>query len=257
MPKIILQPEYPYLYETHLHTSHGSACGIASPREMVEAYLAAGYTGIFITEHNWGGYTAVPTYLTWSDWVRRFTSSYYEAKEYGEQCGLEVYWGYEAGFNAIEYLVLGLTPEFLENQPDLRNTSMKEHYHIVKSAGGMIVHAHPFREAYYIPKTRPLPKYSDAVEGINATHHNRYFPNNHVFDERAIDYANRHNLPLTGGSDMHSTRLIHGGMSFATHPADEKAIIGQIATGSGYVLTDGVFWYDAKGAKMGDVRYYV
>lgn len=40
-----------YIYETHLHTSEGSACGRSRAIDIVDAYKAAGYTGIIITDH--------------------------------------------------------------------------------------------------------------------------------------------------------------------------------------------------------------
>ena len=40
-----------YIYETHLHTSPISACAKASTRESLEFYKAAGYAGVFMTEH--------------------------------------------------------------------------------------------------------------------------------------------------------------------------------------------------------------
>ena len=41
-----------YIYETHLHTSEGSACGRSKAADIVHAYKAAGYTGIIITDHS-------------------------------------------------------------------------------------------------------------------------------------------------------------------------------------------------------------
>ena len=52
-----------YRYETHLHTCQGSACASATGAEMARAHLAAGYTGIFITDHFFNGNTAVPREL--------------------------------------------------------------------------------------------------------------------------------------------------------------------------------------------------
>ena len=63
--KIRLPKGYPYLYETHLHTSQGSACAVDTGKRMAEACKAAGYTGIIVTDHNWGGNTAVNRYLPW------------------------------------------------------------------------------------------------------------------------------------------------------------------------------------------------
>ena len=35
-----------------------------------------------------------------------------------------------------------------------------------------------------------------------------------MYDVRAIEYAEKNNLPQTGGSDIHSTNLLYGGMAF-------------------------------------------
>ena len=46
----------------------------------------------------------------------------------------------------------------------------KEQYELVHAAGGMVIHAHPYREEDYIPEVRLFPEWVDGVEGINATH---------------------------------------------------------------------------------------
>ena len=44
-----------YIYETHLHTSEGSACGVTTGAEAVRAYKKIGYSGIFVTDHFFNG----------------------------------------------------------------------------------------------------------------------------------------------------------------------------------------------------------
>ena len=56
----------PFLYETHMHTCQGSACGRATGREQARVYRDAGYTGIIITDHFFGGNTAVDRRLPWA-----------------------------------------------------------------------------------------------------------------------------------------------------------------------------------------------
>lgn len=34
------------------------------------------------------------------------------------------------------------------------------------------------------------------------------------WDEKAIEYAKEHHLPMTAGSDIHSTNIFGGGMAF-------------------------------------------
>ena len=46
-----------YLYDTHVHTSEGSACGQNTGAEMARAYQKAGYAGIVVTDHFFYGNT--------------------------------------------------------------------------------------------------------------------------------------------------------------------------------------------------------
>ena len=48
-----------YRYETHMHTSQASACAFSTGAEMARAYAAAGYTGIFITDHFFNGNSCI------------------------------------------------------------------------------------------------------------------------------------------------------------------------------------------------------
>ncbi len=257
MSKLRLPENYPYLYETHMHTTNGSICAYNTGAEMAMAYKEAGYTGIFVTEHNWGGNTAVQRQLPWRQWVDRFVRGYEEARAWGQQNGLAVFWGYEAGYDGTEFLIYGITPTFLKEHPELRQASVSEQYRIIKSAGGIVVHAHPFRDARYIPKIRLYPEYVDAVEGINGSHHNRFQAGGHSdhedFNRSAVAYARENKLPLTAGSDMHNTRLIGAGMAFVRKLTGAADFCNSILTGEDYLLTDGICWYDRNGETVAQV----
>ena len=96
--KIKLLPDYPYLYETHMHTNVGSACGRNSGAEMAAACKEYGYTGAFITDHNWGGNTAIDRSLPWRKWMAGFAGGYRDAKRYGDEHDMDIFFGMEAGF---------------------------------------------------------------------------------------------------------------------------------------------------------------
>ena len=49
-----------FTIETHLHTAQGSACAVSTGEEMARAHKAAGYDAIILTDHFFGGNTAVP-----------------------------------------------------------------------------------------------------------------------------------------------------------------------------------------------------
>ena len=54
-----LKEKYCYLYETHMHTKEGSACGRDNAADIVRAYKEAGYAGVIVTDHFFGGNTAI------------------------------------------------------------------------------------------------------------------------------------------------------------------------------------------------------
>lgn len=240
---------YPFLYETHLHTSQGSGCGHNTGSEMVKAAMAMGYTGIIVTDHNWGGNTRVDRGLPWEQWVDEFAKGYQEALEYGQAHDFDVFWGYEAGYQGTEFLIYGITPEWMKQHPELKTATVEEQYHLIHGAGGMVIHAHPFREEWYIPEIRLFPDYVDGVEGINATHSCRKSTghNDPAFDQKAIKYALDNHLPMTAGSDIHSTDFFGGGVAFKrrlTSGLDYcRAILGE----EDYVLTNGDAVFDKRG----------
>ena len=42
--------DYPYLYETHMHTSQASACARQPGAAMAKAAKDAGYAGVIVTD---------------------------------------------------------------------------------------------------------------------------------------------------------------------------------------------------------------
>lgn len=246
--------QYPYLYETHLHTNMGSACAWNTPVEMVRAAKEKGYAGIFITEHNWRGNSCIDRALPWETWIDRMAQSYYEAKQAGDTMGLAVFFAYEAGFygkdhHGAEFLIYGLTPEWLKRHPELRDMDAPEHLALVRGAGAMAVHAHPYREASYIEKVFLLPDQVDAVEGVNAAHSNSHSGshNRAHFDTLAIAYAKEHGLPMTAGSDIHNDQLFGGGIALKTPLRSMEDYCRAILEGWDYVLTNGEQVFDKQG----------
>lgn len=240
---------FPFLYETHLHTNQGSACGHNTGAEMAAAAKEMGYTGIFVTEHNWGGNTSADRSLPWENLVDASIQGYKDALQYGEKNDLDVFWGYEAGYNGTEFLIYGIKPEWLKAHPEIKEADVMEQYRLIHEAGGMVIHAHPFREEWYIPEIRLFPKYVDGVEGINATHSNKKSKahNNPDYDKKAIAYANEHHLPMSAGSDVHTTNLLGGGVAFKRRLTSSRDFCQAILNGEDYVLTNGDAIFDKSG----------
>ena len=247
-----LRREYPYFYETHLHTSEASACAGSTGGEMARACKEAGYSGIIVTNHNWHGNHCIDSSLPWEAWIESYCRGFEEAKKVGDEIGLDVFFGYEAGYQGTEFLIYGITKEWLMAHPEIKDASIPEQYQLVHEAGGMVIHAHPFREEPYIPEIRLFPKYVDGVEGINATHSNprSQSHNNPEYDTRAIAYASENNLPITAGSDIHNIHLFGGGIAFRRKLKDIHDYCEAILSDEDYILTNGTTWFNKKGVPL-------
>lgn len=230
-----------YLYETHMHTSEASACAGCTGAEMARAYKEAGYTGIIVTDHFFYGNTAVDRRLPWEEWVEKFCLGYEHAKAEGDRIGLQVFFGWESGYQGTEFLIYGLDKEWLLAHPEIVAASVEEQFALVHEGGGIVSHAHPFREEDYIPEIRLFPEYVDAVEGVNAMHSSdmSYAHKNPLFNERALAYGREHELPFTAGSDQHSTRMIGGGMVFSRKLADICDFTQAVLNREAIKLSDG------------------
>lgn len=244
-----IRERYPYLYETHLHTSESSACARSTGAEMARACKEYGYTGIFVTDHNWGGNTCVDTGLPWDVWVDQFCLGYENAKAEGDNIGLDVFFGYEAGYDGTEFLLYGIDKAWMKAHPELKDISVEEQYGLVHEAGGLVMHAHPYREEAYIPEVRLFPDFVDGVEGINAAHlwYSTALRDKTVYDKRAVAYGRAHGFPMSAGSDIHSTNLFGGGMAFRRKLRSGADYAQAVLGGEDYVMTDGKMWYDKKG----------
>lgn len=191
-------------------------------------------------------------HLSWKDFVQEFAAGYLDAKTYGDAHDFDVFFGYEAGYAGTEFLIYGIDIDWLLAHPEIKNATIEEQFHLIHEAGGMVIHAHPFREEWYIPEIRLFPDLVDGVEGINATHSNRksLAHNDPEFDTRAIQYANQHHLPMTAGSDIHSTNMFGGGVAFKRRLASIQDFCQAIRSGEDYVLTNGDTVYDKYGQKL-------
>ncbi len=233
--------DYPYLYETHLHTCQSSACAQATGQDMARVAKEAGYAGIFVTDHSWGGNHCIDSTLPWQDWVHEFCKGYEDAKAWGDANDFQVFFGYEAGYHGTEFLIYGVDEVWLCSHPEIKDATVEEQYQLIHGAGGMVIHAHPYREEWYIPEIRLFPEWVDGVEGINATHSSSksISHNDPNYDTLAIAYAKKHDLPMTAGSDIHSTNLFGGGMAFATKLTSVQDFCQRVKRREHCLLTNG------------------
>ena len=237
-----------YKYETHLHTVQGSACGHTDGADYIEAFFNIGYSGIFVTDHFFGGNTAVPKEGNWFDRVDHYCSGYEAAFARAEQFNKEkgfagtddefkVFFGIEQTFDGDDYLVYGLDKQWLYDHPEVETMSHQELFDAVNREGGLMIQAHPFRLRDYIRAVHIHPREIHGVEIYNAG-------NKAVENELAEHYATVYDFPMTSGSDIHNVDFIPpkegklniGGMEFDTPIKDVYDYAERIKNKEGRIL---------------------
>jgi histidinol phosphatase-like PHP family hydrolase len=188
--------------ETHLHTAEVSLCGKKRASEMVNAYLAAGYSTIFISDHFQKNTLDDLGDISWEEKVSIFLHGYYRAKKAGDAAGLTVLPALEVCFTDApnHYLVYGITRELLCAYPELHTYGIERFYEIAKKHGLFVIQAHPHRDGHCYP----TPQYADGFEVRNSN------PRHEDFSEKSEAVAGEYGLAMTGGSDAHRDEDVAG-----------------------------------------------
>ncbi len=184
-----------YRYEMHLHTSNVSPCGKVEAAEVVRRYAAVGYRGIVMTDHYYEGYFLGLTNLTWEEKIKHFLSGYEVARATGESVGLVVLLGMELRFedHPNDYLVYGITEEFLIQYPEIYYMDLLEFRKLAKQHNLLIYQAHPFR----MGMTHVEPSLLDGIEVFNGNP--RHNSRNHLAER----LARKNSLKMISGTDFH------------------------------------------------------
>ncbi len=226
-----------YKYETHAHTSECSKCAKSPVEDMVKAYAAAGYTGMFFTDHYIFGNTCVPMDLPYNQFIDRYIDTYERGRKAGEKYGIDVFPGIEYFYDCgSEILILGIDYDFLRVNTDLAWTPVKEVCGRVRAAGGMTVRAHPFRHYSFIPQDVSI-EYDclDAIEVYN------YF-NNGVENELAESAAAEHGFMRFSGTDSHWCLPEHtakAGVALKKRVEDGKEFVKTVMSGEYALIKNG------------------
>lgn len=196
-----------YIYETHLHTSPISACAKASTRESLEFYKAAGYAGVFMTEHFIdGSFDRSARELPYDERVRHYFSAYEEGKRIGDEIGLDVFLGIEVAQGSTHFLVYGIDKEWCLSHPDMDKMKKSELLSLMREDGALLIQAHPFRTVK--EDIRLYPRHVHGVEIYNASRSD--FEN-----ALARQYCENYGLIRFAGSDNHTAgaRSVFGGVA--------------------------------------------
>ncbi len=213
-----------YLYEMHLHTRETSNCANIKAEIAVEDYIKTGYDGIVVTDH-----LSTSTYmkygrefLPWHKKVDFFLRGYRAMKKAAAGrinvlLGMELRFRHSEGDN--DYLVYGITKEFLYAHPELLTLNIRQFYQLAQENGLVVFQAHPFRFGMKVTN----PNYVDGVEIFNGN------PRHNSNNDIAEMWAKKYDLMVTSGSDYHEIGdLGRGGIWFNKEIKDNNALVDEL-----------------------------
>ena len=206
--------------ETHLHTNLSSACGQLSPRQIAEGYLAAGYSGLIVTDHfnrDTFRFLGVDTHGD-GDKLSAFLTGYRELLRVGEALGLKIYRGAEVRFDGSwnDYLLYGYSDALLFDPEAVFTMGVERFYERVKADGALLIHAHPYRNG-------GQPTTPSALDGVEVCNTNRHHDNR---NDLALRFSREFGLLETAGSACHeSAHSGNSGILTDTLPENDRELV--------------------------------
>lgn len=210
-----------YKFDTHVHTKETSVCAQVEAREVVRLYKNAGFEGIIITDHYYESFFQSIEKPSWEDKIDCYLRGYKNAVDEGTKIGFTVLLGIELRFleNANDYLVYGLTEEFLKENPELYKLGLKSFKELIEKKDILIFQAHPYRPRMVVADPR-------LIHGLEVFNGN---PRHESKNDKALLYAKEHGLMLSSGSDFHSVEdLARGGIAFSKKITSSKEFVQEM-----------------------------
>lgn len=200
--------------DLHVHTCETSPCGKVKAVEMLHLYKAAGYDAVVVTDH-FNDY--VLEKFPADRRIDEYLSGYRTAVEYAKKVGIKVFFGVETCLlgGKDDFLIYGVTPQFLYDNPKLYALTLAELYDTAHKAGGIVIQAHPNRGYCRQADIR----YLDGVEVYNGN------PRHDSHNDITRALADRHpELIPTSGNDFHQIGDEKMGGGIIAEVRDEKEL---------------------------------
>jgi len=197
--------------DLHIHTSPRSACSYIDPLELIKEAQRLNLDGICLTEHQ----------VLWDSG---------DVAELAREGGIKIFRGNEFTTNQGDILVFGLYKDIKEL---LMIQELREE---VKSAGGFMIAAHPFRgfKTFGIGQLqmtvehackRKVLEFVDAIEVGNG----KLSPDE---NDMARKVSEKLDLPGTGGSDAHRVDDVGKWLTvFEKEIQDENQLVAELHAG--------------------------
>lgn len=221
-------------FELHIHTAENDKCALESAKDIVRLYKEAGYEGIVITDHY---------FKTFFDWfsdefdpknhrevIDRWLKGYRSAKKESEACGITVLLGAEVRFNGPninDYLVYGLTEEFLYEAPFLNELPNLDALLEILPPDAVVVQAHPFRDNMTV-------KNPENIFGIEV-YNGGTTP---IRNQLARTFAEHYGKAMTSGSDFHSKYALAKGGIISNKPIKTMSDLLETLKSGSYTLIE-------------------
>ena len=186
-----------YKTEPHCHTNESSSCGKIDAKELVRAYIDAGYKTMVITDHY--GFRHIGKHGDVDD-VQHLLLGYREAKKAADG-KINVILGMEISLTqhaANDYLVYGDIESVLTANPDMYNFDLDEFCEFAHNNNLVVYQAHPFRNNITVIDPTPL----DGIEVFNS--HPRHDSRNNIASAWAQNFGKK----AISGSDTHQIQDI-------------------------------------------------
>jgi len=207
-----------YKYDTHVHTREVSPCGHVKAREVVQLYKEMGYDGIIITDHYYDDFFQSLGKISWEDKIETYLDGYKKAVEEGNKIGITVLLGIELRFteNYNDYLLYGMTEEFLKENPELYTLGLKEFSRLIEKQDILLFQAHPYRKGMEVAD----PQYMHGIEVFNGN------PRHDSKNHKALSFARKNSLLMSSGSDFHQVEdVAKGGILVSEKITNVKELV--------------------------------
>ena len=213
--------------ELHCHSNDISECARVNTEEIIEKFTKGGYSTVVLSNHFSRGTMNFVGATSWDEWVDKYVGGYEKLKN-DAKGKLNILLGMELRFNenCNDYLVFGITKEFLRKYPNMFEMNPESFHKIASENGCLFIQAHPFRNGM----TVIYPGHLDGVEVFNG--HFGHDSRNDI----AEMWANKYNLIKTSGTDFHyTTSPANGGILTDTEITTMDELIEVLKSGN-YIL---------------------
>ncbi|MBQ7846776.1 MAG: hypothetical protein IJ344_00695 [Clostridia bacterium] len=212
------------LYDFHTHTSGISRCSRLTSAQLARAIKDEGIDGMVLTNH----YAAYHMTLPFGEWMLKYEEEYRKTAMEAEKMGLHCFFGIEVTIARQDFLIYGLSPSVLyESERPLFEYTLKELSDFVHERGGLLIHAHPFRNGGVAADPNLL-------DGYEVNCHPLYGDNNSA---QVHALCQKEGKLITCGSDYHGdVYKAHCGVYLPDEVQSEEALGAYLKAGQPLLL---------------------